>query len=127
MKDSKEKKAKLKSKNHNVFIFGAEARKKVQEQEKPLKGFKCELCKYSCEKETTLKKHVQSKHTMQKCTLCGKEFGNSIELLGHIAKEHHEQEESLDIQLQSTPKSDKEGKSDFVLFGSMLDEVGENI
>ena len=122
--ESKEKNAKLKNKNHEVFKFGAEASKNVQEQEKSSKGLKCELCNYNCEKETTLNKHVLSKHTKQKCTVCGKEFGTSIELLSHIAREHHEQEEAC-IQFQSTPKShnDKEGESEGAVHcGAMLDE-----
>ena len=69
-----------------------------------------------------LKKHVLSKHTKQKCTVCSKEFGTSPEVLSHIAKEHHEQEEASIIQLHSTPKSDAEGESEFVCSESMLDE-----
>ena len=105
-----------------VFKFGAEATKIVQEKAKSLKGFKCELCNYSCEKETTLNKHVTLKHSEQKCTTCGKQFGSSIEMLSHIAKDHHEEEEACSIQFQSTPKSDEEGKSELVFGESMLNE-----
>ena len=105
-----------------MFKFGAEARKSVKEQEKLTKGFKCDLCNYRSEKETTLNKHVLLKHTEQKCTVCSKEFKTSLEVLSHIANEHHELEEPCSIQLQSTPKSGKEGKSKFVLSESILDE-----
>ena len=63
-----------------------------------------------------MKKHVLSKHTEQKCTVCSKEFETSLEVLSHIAKEHHQQEEARSIQLQSTPKSE------FVCSESMLDD-----
>ena len=57
----------------SVFRFVAEARKTVaktkksQENKKSLKEFKCELCYYSCEKLTTLKKHTE-----QQCKVCRK-------------------------------------------------------
>ena len=66
--------------------------------------------------------HVLLKHTEQKCTVCSKEFKISLEVLSHIANEHHELEEPCSIQVQSTPKSGKEGKSEFVLSESILDE-----
>ena len=59
----------------SVFKFGAEARKTVsdriksQEKEKSKKEFKCELCDYSFEKLATLQKHINSKHTEQKCNI----------------------------------------------------------
>ena len=105
-----------------MFKFRAEAGKNVKEQEKLTKGFKCDIYNYRSEKETTLKKHVLSKHTGQKCTICSKEFKTSLEVLSHIANEHHELEEPYSIQLQSIPKSSKERKSKFVLSESILDE-----
>ena len=43
-------------------------------------------------------------------------------MLSRIAKEHHEQEEASSILLQSTPKSDAEGKYEFVCSESIKDE-----
>ena len=95
---------------------------KADVQGKSANNFECELCHYSCEKLPTLKKHMESKHTGQKCKLCGKEFKTAMDLVIHASQEHHEQEEEEDVPLQSTPKSDKEGKkSNFVLSDSMLD------
>ena len=67
---------------------------------------------------------MNSKHTEQKCKVCGKELINSMELLSHVAKEHQEQEEEVNGDFQSsTPKSNKEGKlSSFGFSDSILDE-----
>ena len=84
-----------------------------------MKEFECELCDYSCEKLSNLKKHINLKHTEQKCKVCSKEFKTSMELVIHVAKEHQEQEEARN----STPKSDMEGKqSSFKFSESMLDD-----
>jgi len=91
--------------------------------EKSVKKFKCELCDYSCEKLTTLKKHNNSKHTEQKCKICSKEFRTAMDLIIHVSKEHQEQEGERDAPLQSTPKSNMEGKiSDFELDELLLGE-----
>ena len=115
-------KSKIKAKKESVFIFGAEARKSVVEKHiseeiiKSSKTFKCDLCEYGCEKSNTLKKHINTKHTKQKCSICSVEFKTSIELLSHIAREHHDEEEACSFKLQSTPNSDSEKeKPDFVL------------
>ena len=111
-------------------MFGAEARKTVSERIKSqvkeisVKDFKCEHCNYSCEKLSTLKKHTQSKHTMQKCKICSKEFKTAMEVIIHVSNEHQEQEEEEEgVQFESTPKSGKGGqKASFVFSESMLDE-----
>ena len=73
-----------------------------------------------CEKPNTLQKHINTKHTKQKCSICSVEFRTSIDLLSHIAKEHHDEEEG---KLQSTPKSGSEQeKPDFEFSECMLDE-----
>ena len=43
-------------------------------------------------------------------------------MLSHIANEHHDLEEPCSIKLQSTPNSGEEGKSEFVLSESILDD-----
>ena len=125
-KDQTENKSKPKD---VVFKFGALARKaateeiKYQEQEKSVKSFKCELCDYRSEKNAHLKKHITSKHSVHKCKVCQKEFKNSMDLVSHVAKEHLEDEEALNVQSTSTPNSDIGGKhTSFVFSESMLDE-----
>ena len=83
-----------------VFIFGAEARKTVSDQikptekEQPVKYFKCDLCDYKCEKRSVLNKHINSKHTEQKCKMVDKDFKTSMTLVKHVASEHQDQEEA---------------------------------
>ena len=118
--DSKEKKLKPKDSksNNSVFKFGAEARKAVsiegeaKEKEQSAKHFSCDLCEYKCEKRATLNKHINAKHTEQKCKVCSMDFKTSMELVKHVAQDHHdpENDEVLNIQFHSTPKSDGEGK-----------------
>ena len=50
-------------------------------------------------------KHINTKHTEQKCKICNKDFKTSIDLISHVAKEHDKEEEAWDIKFQSTPKS----------------------
>ena len=45
-----------------------------------------------------------------------------MDLLSHIAKEHHDGEDEYSLNLQSTPKSGKE-KTDFDVDESMLNEI----
>ena len=69
------------------------------------------------------KKHISLKHTEQKFKVCNKDFKTSMKFVKHVAKEHNGQEEACNIQLQSTPKEDKEGKlANFIFSESMLDE-----
>ena len=73
--ECKGSKAKTKETKKPVFIFGAETRKSVLEEGKSQKIgnssklMKCDQCNYSCEKQNTLKKHINTKHTVQKCSL----------------------------------------------------------
>ena len=70
-----------------------------------------------------LNKHLNSKHTEQKCTVCGKDFTTSMKLVKHVTREHQDQEESWNNQLQSTPKENKEGKQgSFKFSDSTVDE-----
>ena len=109
--DPAQKKSKIKEKKVSLFKFGAEARQKVveninsKENYKSSMKFQCEQCDYMCEKHTILKKHMNSNHTDQKCKVCRKEFKTSMELVRHVAKEHHEEEEEWNVKFQSTPKS----------------------
>ena len=74
------KKSQLKQRNNSVFKFGPEARKTVLKKDESKKvehlskALKCEICDYRCEKQSTLKKHINSKHTEKKCDVCGKKM-----------------------------------------------------
>ena len=46
--------------------------------------FQCKECAYTCKKEVTMKKHVNTKHTKQKCKVCDLEFETSIAVLKHV-------------------------------------------
>ena len=50
--------------------------------------FHCEKCVYQCKKEVTFKKHINTKHSKQKCKVCYLDFNTTIELLKHVAEEH---------------------------------------
>ena len=118
----------MKERKDSVFKFGPEARKtvnneiKLQEKEKTSKEFKCVLCDYECEKSATLRKHTNSRHTEQKCKICGEDFRTSMELISHVAQEHNGEEEAWDIKFQSTPNSNKEEKHSSFEIDAMLDE-----
>ena len=111
--DPKEKKLRPRDSNHkdSVFVFGAEAQKPVSDQVKPkekeklAKYVKCDLCDYKCEKRPTLNKHINSKHTEQKCKVCSKDFKTSMQLVNHVAQMHNHQEES------STPKEESNNQN----------------
>ena len=87
----KENKTSSKETKIPVFVFGAEARKSVLEEKKSeevrksSKSLKCDQCEYRCERINTLNKHMNTKHTVQKCSLCSEEFKTSMDLLSHIA------------------------------------------
>ena len=49
---------------------------------------KCNLCGYSCVESSNMKKHINNKHVKQKCNVCQKEFGTSLEVLQYVASEH---------------------------------------
>ena len=84
------------------------------------KEFKCELCDYSYEKLTTLKKHKNSKYIEQQCKVSSKLFKSAMDLIIHVSKDHQEQEEEMDAPLQSTPKSSKEGNISNFDFDELL-------
>ena len=96
-----------------MFIFGAEAGKSLLEKGKSeamiktLKSLKCGQCDYTCERPNTFKKHINTKLTLHKCSLCSEEFTTSLDLLSYIAMEHHDEEEANGLNLQSTPKPEK--------------------
>ena len=63
-------------------------KKDTEKQEMGNEMFHCKKCAYQCKKEVTLMKHVNTKHTQQKCKVCNLEFNTSLEVLKHIADEH---------------------------------------
>ena len=113
-KESKTKTKKETSETRKlVFIFGAEAGKSVLEgrkseaMTKSSKLLKCNQCDYTSERPSTLKKHVTTKHTVHKFSLCSEEFTTSMDLLSHTAIEHHDEEEANGLNLQQTLKTEK--------------------
>ena len=94
--------------------------KKVEQISKALK---CELFDYTCEKQSTLKKHTNSQHTEYKWYLCGKECMASMEIITHKANEHRDEVEKFNVEIHNTPKEDEEKKvSSFKFRESMIDE-----
>ena len=66
---------------------------------------------------------MNSKHTEQKCKICGKEFETSMKLISHIAIEHNEEDEILNEVWHSTPNNlETDKNSSFVFHESMLNE-----
>ena len=95
-----------------MFKFGPEARKTVLDKGEPSKEEQSsKSCDYSCDKANTLKKHINTKHTNQKCDICRKEFKTSMEVLSHKAKEHQEEDEVWNVKVHSTPKKDHKESS----------------
>ena len=45
-------------------------------------------------KINTFRKHINSKHTGQKCKVCGKKLKNSMHLISHVGNDQVEEEES---------------------------------
>ena len=125
--DQQGKKSKPKD---SVFTFGAASRKavsdklKTDEEENSDKCLKCELCDFKSDKNAYLKKHITLKHSAQKCKVCQREFKSSMDLVSHVAKEHLEDEDVLNVKITSTPTSEK-GRiyASFVLSESMMDDV----
>ena len=112
----------------SVFKFGAEENKnvveKMDDQDTNIisSDFKCDQCSYKAQKLKTLKKHINTTHTEQKCKVCKKDFKTWMELVSHVANEHGEEEEWI-VKAQSTPKSDGQAiLSSFVFCESMLDK-----
>ena len=94
-----------------------------EEQERQSKDFKCELFDYICKKTSTLKKHINTKHTEQKCEICKMKFKTAMEIVSHIVKEHHKQEEETKVDFRSTPKLGKGNMdSSFPFDDSILNE-----
>ena len=84
--------------------------KEKSESDKEESFLECKLGDYKCKKDTTLKKHTNTRHQEYNCKVCDKKVSNLIELLQHTAKEHSEadQIEIRDIKLQDHKKALKE-------------------
>ena len=63
----------------------------------------CKECAYTCKKEVTMKKHVNTKHKKQKCKVCDLEFKTSIAVLKHVAEKH---KGSIDESIQDREKKE---------------------
>ena len=98
----------------SLFKFGAEVHNNESEKKTCRKkkdeenDFKCDTCDYKAKKLNTLRKHINSKHTEQKCKVCVKEFKNAMQLISHVANDHVEEEES---SAESHSLTREEGKN----------------
>ena len=57
--------------------------------------FKCEQCNYESEQFCMFKKHMSSKRTEQKCKVYRLDFKTAMDIVRHVAQEHHEEEEDM--------------------------------
>ena len=73
--------------------------------ETPEVMYHCKECIYQCKKEVTLNKHINIKHTKQKCKVCNQDFETSMEMLKHVAEKH----ESNNVERNKERKEIKEG------------------
>ena len=76
------------------------------------KKIKCKKCEYTCQKESTLTKHINTKHMNQECNVCWMKLGSTMELLQHKAKEHssvedHNIKEEKEIKSREKQDSDE--------------------
>ena len=87
---------------------------------------KCDQCKYTCKKETSLKKHILTKHKEHQCKECQLKLPRFMNLLSHIAKQHFEEKiEDEENHEKEDPKFEDNIDSSFVFHESMLDEFME--
>ena len=55
----------------------------------------CESCKYTCKKETSLKKHMLTKHEEHQCKECQEKLPTFMDLLKHVTKLHYTDPSSI--------------------------------
>ena len=71
----------------------------------------CDMCDYKCKKQTTFRKHTNTKHDQSlKCSVCGKSFTSKDLLEDHTILDH------MDLEFES------QKDTSFVFSESMLDE-----
>ena len=71
-------------------------------------------------KITTLKKHMNIRHTKQKCKICNKEFITSMELIHHVAKENHNKDEPNDGESEKNSETTEVRKNYIFVFGESV-------
>ena len=69
---------------------------KVLKKDELLTCFKCE---YKCKKPSTLEKHRLAKHEEHVCKECEKKFSSFMELLKHVANQHHKDEGEVEDEI----------------------------
>ena len=72
---------------------------------------KCKKCECTCQKESTLTKHINTKHMNQDCNVCLLKLGSTMELLQHKAKEHsgiEDQNNKEEKKIKSSEKQDQD-------------------
>ena len=87
---------------------------------------KCDICSYSCKKQSVLKKHIKSNHEGHKCSFCEKSFKTMSEVLQHKAQKHKEKIKEIDIldniENGSEDFNEVDQDTSFVYSESMLDK-----
>ena len=82
----------------------------------------CDKCDYKCKKESTLMKHIHTKHEDQKCQKIEEIFNTSMELVMHFAENH-----SSDIKENSIdPRHHKNVHSTDVKQADAMKEIHKN-
>ena len=66
-----------------------EKKGKAEKDEFNEKMLLCTECKYKCKKETSLKKHIITKHEVHQCKECDEKLPTFMNLLKHVAKNHY--------------------------------------
>jgi hypothetical protein len=106
------------------ILKGTKLLKKADLKKTDLKSdIKCEKYDYVCKKVSTMKNHVTTKHTIQICKVCSIGFKSSIELINHVAKEHHKEDELSDLENEDIQKLDENEAASFVSNDSMSDKT----
>ena len=91
-----------------------EKAKKVESIEESIPFTKCN---YKCKKQSSLKKHMLTKHNDHECKECQKKFPSLIKLLKHVASNHHKDEEKVKeriYKVDSEAVDNDEEKKSFV-------------
>ena len=78
--------------------------------------FKCEKCEYQCKKESTLRKHTNTKHVDQECMKNNK---NIAKLQESDEVEIYKKDEKDELSLTQRVK---DSKKSFIFSESMLDK-----
>ena len=66
----------------------------------------CKHCSYKCKKESSLDKHMITKHQEHPCKACHEKCSTFIELLKHVANHHFEEKAEVPGEQEVTVKTE---------------------